>query len=333
MATESSSGTLAKAVGTAAREGNVAELRRLRVGEAGGEPVDATDSEYGRTALHWAADYGRLKAVQYLLERGATVDVPDNYKRTALHLAAWNGHAAVARELALHGADPRLTNGGGWTPLQWAEACGHGAAIGAAIEEGQKARAAAQVRYCCYCCYCSAALRMVTLAHTMAMQPSPFPPVTEYGLGMSLCPAKSTVSTSFSSLPLPSCAAPIVQRAREPCIAPLFLTRLPPARGYIPLCSSCLSTESASSCLAITSALCIPMAPTVIIIITFTYQQQQHSAFIIQNDIIQNVIYIVLIAHIVHIVHMFHMIFSAQSTLSALSTVLIIGTNNSRGST
>ena len=76
------------------------------------------------------------------------------------------------------------------------------------------------------------------------------------------------------------------------------------------------------------------MAPTVIIIIAFvTYQQQQHSAFIIQNDIIQNVIYIVLIAHIVHIVHMFHMIFSAQSTLSALSTVLIIGTNNSRGST
>ena len=137
----------------------------------------------------------------------------------------------------------------------------------------------------------------------------------------------------------PSCAAPIysivqytIARKRALHRAP-FLTRLPPARGYISLCSSCLSTESASSCLAITSALCIPMAPTVIIIITFTYQQQQHSAFIIQNDIIQNVIYIVLIAHIVHIVHMFHMIFSAQSTLSALSTVLIIGTNNSRGST
>ena len=38
-------------VQTPAKEGNVAELRRLRVGEAGGVPVDATDS-MARTALH-----------------------------------------------------------------------------------------------------------------------------------------------------------------------------------------------------------------------------------------------------------------------------------------
>ena len=101
MATESSSGTLASAVETAAQEGNVEELRRLRVGEAGGEPVDATNSG-GMTALHWAATNGRLEAVRYLLQRGATVDVPTNYKATALHCAASNGHAAVAQELALH---------------------------------------------------------------------------------------------------------------------------------------------------------------------------------------------------------------------------------------
>ena len=201
MATESSSGTLAKAVQKAAQEGNVAELRRLRVGEAGGEPVDATDSDLGQTALHYAALNGRLEAVQYLLQRGASVDVPDNGKLTALHFAALCGHAAVARELVLHGADPRLTDQGGNTPLQYAELRGHGAAIGAAIEEGQKARAAAQVRYCCYCCCRPPVLRMIIIAHTMAMQPSPFLPVTECGLGIFLCPAKSTVSTSFA-LPL-----------------------------------------------------------------------------------------------------------------------------------
>ena len=151
MATESSSGTLALAVKEAALQGNVAELRRLRVGEAGGAPVDATDSKYGGTALHHAAWDGRLEAVRYLLRRGATVDVPTKYKSTALHRAAGNGHAAVARELALHGADPRLSNKGGQTPLQVAERKGHGVAIGAAITEGQRARATTQVRYCCYC--------------------------------------------------------------------------------------------------------------------------------------------------------------------------------------
>ena len=197
MATEAPSGTLAKAVENAAHEGNVEELRRLRVGEAGGEPVDAADSD-GDTALHVAAMNGQLEAAQYLLQRGATVDLPDNYKFTALHLSAHQGHAAVARELALHGADPRLTNNRGKTPLQLAEQRGHGAAIGAAIEEGQRARAAAQVRYCCYC---SPLLRMIIIAHPMAMQPSPFLPVTDYGLGIFLCPAKPTVSTSFSSSP------------------------------------------------------------------------------------------------------------------------------------
>ena len=74
--------------------------------------------------------------------------MPNDSKRTALHYAAINGYAAVARELALHGADPRLTDWEGQTPLQKAERYGHGAAIRAAIEEGQQARAAAQVRHC-----------------------------------------------------------------------------------------------------------------------------------------------------------------------------------------
>jgi ankyrin repeat protein len=144
--------TLPPAVQQAARYGNVEELRRLRVGEPSGVPVDSTASN-GKTALHIAAQCDSMEAVQHLLSRGATVDLPDICKQTALHFAAFNNNAAVARELALHGADPHFTNIGGRTPLQYAEFRGHGAAIQAAIEVGQRDRAATQVRYCC-CCSC-----------------------------------------------------------------------------------------------------------------------------------------------------------------------------------
>ena len=98
------------------------------MGEDGGVPVDTTCS-HGCTALHWAAIGGQLEVVQYLLQRGATVDVQDKDKLTALHYAAQEDNAAAALELALHGADLRLADVQGDTPLQRAEQLGYGVAI------------------------------------------------------------------------------------------------------------------------------------------------------------------------------------------------------------
>jgi ankyrin repeat protein len=83
-----------------------------------------------------AASNDRLEAVQYLLQRGATVDATNSFGTTALHFAAFHGYAPIVRELARHGADPRLTNEYGETYLDEARMLGHGPAVRAAFEEG-----------------------------------------------------------------------------------------------------------------------------------------------------------------------------------------------------
>ena len=159
MATESSSGTLAEAVETAANEGNVAELRRLRVGEAGGEPVDATNSN-GQTALHWAAVRGCVQILELLHDFGASFavkdnkgytcahvasqygqteflyymkmkcktdvcEVLDNDLRSTLHWACYQGHGDTAKLLLYLGSDLRHADREKCTPLHWAAARGH----------------------------------------------------------------------------------------------------------------------------------------------------------------------------------------------------------------
>jgi hypothetical protein len=59
--------------------------------------VHSGDEVFGRSALHYAAMYGRLEATRVLLEHGASVRAPDLSCCTPLHLAAERGHSTVVK--------------------------------------------------------------------------------------------------------------------------------------------------------------------------------------------------------------------------------------------
>ena len=77
------------------------ELRRLMERECDvNVNLKKDDDIWKRTALHLAADSGKLEVVKYLLEKGgAEVNVQNNGGWTALHLAARNGHLEAVKYL------------------------------------------------------------------------------------------------------------------------------------------------------------------------------------------------------------------------------------------
>ena len=61
--------------------------------------VDAADSKFARTALHWATLQGRIEIMEYLLKKNAHVDLPDGNELTPLMIAALHPHDNVAATL------------------------------------------------------------------------------------------------------------------------------------------------------------------------------------------------------------------------------------------
>lgn len=86
-----------------------------------GASITTTDSGE-RTALHWAANLGRLHVMSLLLDAvsAAEIDAFDKDQWTPLANAAGKGHEAVVKLLLAHGADPEKKTTSGQTPLHLA---------------------------------------------------------------------------------------------------------------------------------------------------------------------------------------------------------------------
>lgn len=62
----------------------------------------------GSTALHFAAEYGRIARIKSLVARGAQIDATTKYGVTAMHIAARHGHDLIVKHLLNSGANPDL---------------------------------------------------------------------------------------------------------------------------------------------------------------------------------------------------------------------------------
>ena len=95
----------------------------------------------GDTPLHRALKAGRLEARQFLLNRGADIDVENDYNDTALNFVpvAENGHAQFTRIPLERGAmiDARYF---GRTPLRWAAQNGRTEVVRLLLERGADVR-------------------------------------------------------------------------------------------------------------------------------------------------------------------------------------------------
>ncbi|CAF0868234.1 unnamed protein product [Brachionus calyciflorus] len=58
----------------------------------------------GRTFLHYACDYGQKDLIEYLLNRGANINIQDKYCITPLLAAIWENHVSCVKLLLSKGA-------------------------------------------------------------------------------------------------------------------------------------------------------------------------------------------------------------------------------------
>ena len=92
----------------AVRRGSIEELQRLL---ADGTDINALDG-HGQTALMLAAGAGYGHVVEWLVERGASLDHTAKYGLSALMLAVVGGHVEVVRRVANAGANLSLRGTG-----------------------------------------------------------------------------------------------------------------------------------------------------------------------------------------------------------------------------
>jgi ankyrin repeat protein len=113
----------------AALLGRAARMQHLdvvRVLLDAGVPVDAKDAR-GYTAMHWAAFWDVVAAIDLLHDRGAAVDPVADRGVTPLHEAARIGRVAAARRLLQLGADRTRRTADGETPASLAAQSDHAA--------------------------------------------------------------------------------------------------------------------------------------------------------------------------------------------------------------
>ena len=88
--------------------------------ETKGLSANETDQN-ARTPLHWAADFGQVEVMEYLLSKGANVNAKDSYGITPLLAAVYESHENAVAFLVANGADKSVKGPDGMTAKEAAE--------------------------------------------------------------------------------------------------------------------------------------------------------------------------------------------------------------------
>ena len=102
----------------AAMNGDLATVKKLL--EQNPALLEARDDDEGVTPLAYAAGFGHMEVLEFLVARGANVNARDPRGLSALHLTVYTGQMQSLRFLLDKGADTRASGPSGMSPLHFA---------------------------------------------------------------------------------------------------------------------------------------------------------------------------------------------------------------------
>ena len=102
----------------AAMQGDLAAVKKLL--EQNPALLEARDEDEGVTPLAYAAGFGRMEVLEFLVARGANVNARDPRGLSALHLTVYTGQLQALRYLLDKGADVKSPGPSGMGPLHFA---------------------------------------------------------------------------------------------------------------------------------------------------------------------------------------------------------------------
>ena len=102
----------------AAMKGDLAAVKKLL--EQNPALLEARDEDEGVTPLAYAAGFGRMEVLEFLVARGADVNARDARGLSALHLTVYTGQLQALRYLLDKGADVKSRGPSGMGPLHFA---------------------------------------------------------------------------------------------------------------------------------------------------------------------------------------------------------------------
>ncbi len=79
----------------------------------------------GGTPLNWAVHHDHVEIVTLMIEKGAKLNVQNQWGMTELHTAIWRGCIHVVETLLDQGSDPLIRTKEGWTAMHYAFRSGH----------------------------------------------------------------------------------------------------------------------------------------------------------------------------------------------------------------